>query len=535
MYRKRNSILTDFKFCTMSFFNIATVEVHDNGKFPFPREILALEELFGVITLSVPHVEISSQPLFLFFTVDITGSMSEPGARGGSKKIDYVIQTLKNMFTYLFKLSISVRVCVNTFNESVNVLIPPTELSDPGVLAELLRTVENIETSGSTNIEVALKRGRELLVSYAEDYRDHQLCHLFMTDGEATDGDRNPERLSSLVDPQFPMICVGYGLKHNVELLRKLGSHPNAEYQFVDNMENTTLVYGESIHQFLYPALRSIKIEIHGGKIYHWKTDTWVDALEENLFAGETTKKYHLRCIDPQHLRVSISAVQVSSGELRTIELAVGEIDGIDLTRYMYRQRVQEILASSQTDDNVVRSLVSKKEIRLVFRSLREYMREKEMTQDPFLKTLCDDLFVMYSTMDQKYGLMYSVARQTSQGRQQTYNISTPTPFDFSAAPTFSRPMLRRTQTGPQYAPTEYIDNMEAFLKETNDVNLSLIHPDTLDDLEATLLEISKKKPFLKSEDDIENYNTNSAEKFTCYATPSIVNTVKSMETSLST
>jgi hypothetical protein len=513
----------------MSFFDIATVDVHDNGKFPFPREILALDDLFGVLTLSVPRVEMVNQPLFLFFTVDITGSMSEPGARGGSKKIDYVIQTLKNMFIYLLKLPISVRICVNTFHESVDVFIPPTELSDTGVVAEILRKVENIETSGSTNIELALKTAREQLVSYAEDYPDHQLCHLFMTDGEATDGDRNPDQLSSLVDENYPMICVGYGLKHNVELLRKLGSHPNAEYQFVDNMENTTLVYGESIHQFLYPALRNIKIEIYGGKIYHWKTDSWVDVLEETMFAGETTKKYHLRCIDPHHLRVSISAVQIDSGVARTIELAVREIDGIDLTNYIYRQRVQEILASSQTEDNVVRSLISKKEIRALFRSLREYMREKSLTQDPFLKTLCDDLFVMYSTMDQKYGLMYTVARQTSQGRQQTYNISSPPPL----APAYSRPMLRRTQTGPQYAPTEYIDNMEAFLKETYDTNLSLIHPDTLDNLEATMLEISKKRPFLNNEDDIENYNTNPEAKFTCYATPSIVNTVQSMESSL--
>ena len=108
---------------TMNLFDSAYIELHDDIKKTFPFQNMDANETFGVMTLSVPKVEITKQPLFLFFTVDVTGSMSERESLTGSKKIDYVIQTFKNMMIYLSKLSTSVHICVNTFNDNVNLWI----------------------------------------------------------------------------------------------------------------------------------------------------------------------------------------------------------------------------------------------------------------------------------------------------------------------------------------------------------------------------------------------------------------------------
>jgi uncharacterized protein YegL len=523
---------------TVNLFDIAYIELHDDIT-PFPFDNMGADETFGVMTLSVPKVEITQQPLFLFFTIDVTGSMSERETFGGSKKIDYVIQTFKNMMIYLSKLSTSVHICVNTFNDKVNVLIEPTELREELVLKELIQKMENLETNGSTNIELALNSANERLESYAETYPEHQIVHLFMTDGEATEGDKNPDRLSKLLNTRFHNIFVGYGLQHNVQLLRMLGEQPRSEYQFVDNMENTTLVYGESIHQFLYPALQHVEICIHNGTIYNWKTDSWSDSIHESLFVGDTNKKYHIRTRTPYGVYATVSAIPVSTQKssvdvvhvLPPLLAESGDVLGTDLTKYMYRQRVQELLAPIKTNDVYNNNMNYKKELRNVFRQMRQYMRQNELLEDPFMKTLCDDLVVVYSTMDRKYGLMYSVARQTSQGRQQTYNISTPVRVDSRSDTLFPPPppILRRLKTESQQPDTEYIDNMELFLKEKNARGLSLIHPDVLDCLESDQFDEIMARNKKNDEDDIENYKTNPADKFTCYATPTVLNTVQAM------
>jgi hypothetical protein len=525
---------------TTNLFDSAYIELHDDIQKPFPFHNMDANETFGVMTLSVPKVEITKQPLFLFFTVDVTGSMSERESLAGSKKIDYVIQTFKNMMIYLSKLSTSVHICVNTFNNNVNLWIEPTELKEGLALTELIQKMETIETSGTTNIELALKSANERLVSYAEMYPEHQIVHMFMTDGEATEGDKNPDRLSKLLNTRFHNIFVGYGLQHNVQLLRTLGEQPLSEYQFVDNMENTTLVYGESIHQFLYPALQNVEICIHNGTIYNWQTDSWSNSIHESLFVGETNKKYHIRTRTPDGVYATVTAVTVSTQKssievvhvLPALLAESGDLLGTDLTKYMYRQRVQELLAPVKTIDIYNNNNTTyKQELRNVFRQMRHYMRQNGLLEDPFMKTLCDDLFVVYSTMGRKYGLMYSVARQTSQGRQQTYNISTPVHIDSRVDTLFAPPppILRRLKTASQQPDTEYIDNMELFLKEKNSRGLSLIHPDVLDCVESDQFDEIMARNKKNDEDDIENYKTNPADKFTCYASPTVLNTVQTM------
>ena len=39
-----------------------------------------------------------------------------------------------------------------------------------------------------------------------------------------------------------------------------------------------------------------------------------------------------------------------------------------------------------------------------------------------FFKTLCDDMYIALKSFDTQHGIMYAAARQTSQGRQQTYS-----------------------------------------------------------------------------------------------------------------
>ena len=60
---------------------------------------------------------------------------------------------------------------------------------------------------------------------------------------------------------------------------------------------------------------------------------------------------------------------------------------------------------------------------------MKQYMILNDM-DNKFIKNLCDDIYISYRTFSTKYGAMYTMARQSSQGTQRCYTVSQ-TPQDF--------------------------------------------------------------------------------------------------------
>ena len=105
-----------------------------------------------------------------------------------------------------------------------------------------------------------------------------------------------------------------------------------------------------------------------------------------------------------------------------------GELILTDLTKYAYRKKVQELLylsSSAKYDDKP-----SEIEMRDVFSKIRQYMLDNKMMDDPLLKLLSEDLYIAIKTMDlgEEKSCMYAAARQTSQGRQRSYNVGSSIP-----------------------------------------------------------------------------------------------------------
>ena len=52
-------------------------------------------------------------------------------------------------------------------------------------------------------------------------------------------------------------------------------------------------------------------------------------------------------------------------------------------------------------------------------------MKDNNLEEDLLLKMLCDDIYITHKYIHDPHADMYITARQTSQGRQRSYNINT--------------------------------------------------------------------------------------------------------------
>jgi len=456
----------------------AIINFHNNSV-PVPDCLIPhdnLESSFGIALIHMRD-EIPIIPdIHLSFTIDRSGSMSQPGADGRTK-MEHIIHTLENMIRIFHKKTgskISIR--VHSFDGSIYVDVATIEdlgrQTQTEIEAIILR-VRQISPNGATNIEKALIASNKHLDTYINKHPSTRVVQLFLTDGEISEGSTDITYLKSLVSKKYANIFMGYGLDHDALLLKNLASEGlHNEYRFVDNLEKAGLVYGEVIHQLLYPALEDVSLFAEGCELYNYATNAWTSKLDVGNLVSEQHKTFHLRSTTPDRAQIAIygrtihatryKEVLSNEIEFQTHALPVNVNIGTkcDLTNYLFRQHTQEYLFKtnkllevqyemSKTPLNplakysmyyqsqpepepskngeAVQQLKKNKELlkqqmKDFFKSMLDYITSKNLKEDMFFKTLCDDMYIALKSFDTQHGIMYAAARQTSQGRQQTYS-----------------------------------------------------------------------------------------------------------------
>jgi hypothetical protein len=244
----------------------------------------------------------------------------------------------------------------------------------------------------------------------------------------------------------------------------------------------------------------------------------------------------------------------------------------VDLTPYMYRQRTLELLfesqnVSSSTKTDAVGNI--KTQLNDLYKEIKQSMDTSTLGQEfgPFLKQLCDDIYITYRFLGTEHGAMYTLARYTSHGRQQSHS-ATPrqseigrrfSPLnDYDSPPRLSlsgtlsqslsgtlsqslsgtlsqslsqkyprrnltiqvpctpcTPRINRQRTKPRLT-TIWSESMLADLDDNDEyVNIQRINNnDFANDL---------------VENELENYCYDDADSKTCYATPSQIDTMNEM------
>lgn len=368
---------------------------------------------------------ISDKHIHIFLSIDCSESM-EDMCNDGKTKLTHIKHTLKNILTLLHKNEeYNISIQAQTFNTIISNIFDYEKIKDSEVsLDPLFDKIDQISSNNGTNIELALNSSFEKINRYKLEYPEHEITHIFLTDGEITEGSKDYDELLQYVSTNSSNIFIGYGLDHDAKLLCYLASNKKKdEYRFIDVLENAGLVYGEIIHGILYKAIEDVNIDVNG-QIYDFLTNTWGQDLDIGNLLYSQKKTFHIRSKNIHTLVITLTGKTNNSYKIHTQSFVQVDDNFPDLNMYMFRQRTHEILYISKqilTNNSNITIDIMKNEINEFYKLLINYIKSNGHETNEMMRLLCDDLYIAYKTIEKSFGIMYITARQMSNGLQKTY------------------------------------------------------------------------------------------------------------------
>jgi hypothetical protein len=425
---------------------------------------------FGILNFTTLPCLPSNVEHDFVFVVDRSGSMSDTCSDGRSK-MQHIIHTLKNMIIYFnenaaikenaINKNIKINVSIFAFDDNLIEVIRRTQITEDN-LNSILTKIDKIRPNNGTNIELALKEINKYILELQEVYPNNQINHIIMTDGEPTVGDKNPYNLSKLVNKNIYNSFVGFGYDHDANLLDIISSGEKNNYYFIDAIESAGLIYGEILHNLLYKLLYDFEITVENGLIYNYASNLWTNRLYIGDITGESNKIYHLltpqederKCLQSCNVCVSFNLLQ----NKETLRILEKHNDEKYFTKFNFRQKTMALLYDANQNqqkkyltsdmikekgedkekDKAQEQIIKKQMSDLLDEMIKYNADNDNINESKFIKNLCDDIYITRKTFGSSYGMMYSCARQTSQGTQRGYTVNT--------TPMISEPSLSPTR-----------------------------------------------------------------------------------------
>jgi len=361
------------------------------------------------------------------FNLDRSGSMATPTPSDQSTKMEQTIHTLTNIIAWMLKDTRNKHyMTILLFDDEVETITTDV-LINSETSAIIIGQLQKVRPRGYTNIELALTEANKvidtlLLKSYTN------IIHLFMTDGNPTDGNMDSNTLATLsaaTKSKSTDYYIGFGLDHNSPLLQKLAGTHDKEYHFADNLETCGMVYSDILHSFIYNYEPTIILKADGLEFYNYKTNKWGNNYTVPNLAYNTIKTYHVRQLKETRKKATLFYAipnkdpfkDLHDAEFQPLELTFKPDDNVRVENYMWRQKTLEILYKIQKAE------YSEKKANTFLKQLKVYIKTTDQANNTFLQTLVDDIYVAILVKDTEYQDMYTHTRQSSQGGQRGYTV----------------------------------------------------------------------------------------------------------------
>lgn len=391
---------------------------------------------FGTITITMKDdLPPSHKHHHFVFTIDCSGSMHDFQFKSTTSKYQLIKQAMIQLFRQFSSLvDISISATIITFDAAPKIMLNNYTIThtidDYEVICEIFDKI-NPDDNGMTNIESALMQANVCMDERHTQHPHDDITHIFLTDGEISEGCSDKRYLATLVNSDFRNIFVGYGKTHDAILLNLLASAKRAQYYFVDKCENSGMIYGEIIHNVLYCAIPDVELRINSGKyfkidatIYDYKQNRWSDALFIGDLVSGASKTFHIKSNDFRTLSILITSITDKDIVHWTVDGKYARYS--DLDPFKFRQRAQELMHQTHTRDMTTGRSHATLFSQLVefLKELEKYISDNELNNDPFMKVIYDDIYVIITTFKGRESMMFSISRSESQGQQRVYNAT---------------------------------------------------------------------------------------------------------------
>ena len=442
-----------------------------NIKFLYPFNV---KTNFGIYNFNVPEHEPIFKTVHWVINIDVSGSMMD-SCKDGQTKINQIKHALKNMIKYFLELkteqNINQYITLIAFDNQIKLVSYNEEINEAYVKKFNKTLIKQFEPTGMTDIGIALDAASNIIngnkITQQTDDIPETPCktiHIFLTDGEITKGEIEPDKLKSKIttDDNISNVFIGFGKDHSGKLLEDLADTKNGEYYFIESLEKAGMVYGEVIYNSLYEAFCNLTLTIENGKFYNYKTNTWVETLEVGNIPYGAKKTWHIKT-DNEFSKVKIivgyeSILQKGvECHLSNINTEYPEKDTINkkVEKYKWRQETQELIAETKKyiqlqsqnayrqyywidsqleveeeqpqeeqpqEEQPQQNLITKLDNFML--RLKSYIEKNNLQEDTFMKNLTDDIYVSIHSITSDKGYLYLSARQCSQGSQRAYNMT---------------------------------------------------------------------------------------------------------------
>ena len=429
----------------MTSFNTAT-KYFTKGFSAFNEEITLPDNClpftgakFGLLNLQAVACEPSDINHEIVLTIDNSGSMGDQCPGDNDKtQMDQAIHTLKNIVSYLEEnQNIKANVTIFKFDDKFIKVVDRTSITEVNYKS-IEQKITKIRPCGGTDIGLALRNIQGYINELKTLYPTHQISHIFLTDGEVTNGENDPNILKQFVDKAVYNYFIGYGSDHDAKLLGILSDFEKSSYHYVDAIEKAGFVFGEILHSITHKLLYNCEIVVEHGVIYNYNSNLYTNRLFIGDIVGESNKVYHLFTDTPSTCYVHLKTVE-------PLEIHIFQETEHDLNfvNYAFRHRTLTLLCEVKQcqekyeisprfgNEHFSYGTISdcKMKMQKLFDEMLKYMEDNNDKQNKFIKMLCDDIHISQKTLGTKYGRMCISSRQTSQGTQRIYTVNT-TPLD---------------------------------------------------------------------------------------------------------
>ena len=236
---------------------------------------------YALITVTPPAIRETATPRNVTFVIDVSGSMS-------GRKIEQARAAGRELLATLTPRD---RFRMIDFSTDVRTFRDDFVFATPSHVKEAETYLDDLEADGSTNLAgalaAALTRPSDAGVELHDAATDGSRLHLvlFVTDGEPTVGERNPDAIVAHAVQDLGhtrIFTFGLGADVNAPLLEQLALQGHGTAQFVRPDESVERAVSLVAHRLTNPVVTDLTVSADGVHLEHTSPDGPVD-----LFAGQ--------------------------------------------------------------------------------------------------------------------------------------------------------------------------------------------------------------------------------------------------------